>query len=57
MNDEATPYYEDIIDQMTLGHKFLLDTFNYIPNIGWQVDPFGHSSSQARLANQMGFDA
>lgn len=27
MNDEATAYYEDIIDQMTLGHKFLFETF------------------------------
>jgi len=35
MSDEATPYYEDIIDQMTLGHKFLLKTFGVKPKIGW----------------------
>ncbi|CAK65951.1 unnamed protein product (macronuclear) [Paramecium tetraurelia] len=57
MNDEATTYYEDIIDQMTLGHKFLKDTFNYVPNIGWQIDPFGHQNSQAALSYQMGFNA
>ncbi len=45
MNDEATAYYEDIIDQMTLGHKFLLENFNYVPTVGWQVDPFGHSNA------------
>lgn len=56
MNDEATPYYEDIIDQMTVGHKYLLDNFNVIPHIGWQVDPFGHSSTQALFTHLMGFD-
>ena len=50
MNDEATPYYEDIIDQMTLGHKFLLETFNVKPTVGWQIDPFGHSSTQASFS-------
>lgn len=35
MNDEATAYYEDIVDQMTLGHKFLLSNFNYTPSVGW----------------------
>ena len=57
MNDEADTYYEDIIDQMTVGHTFLKKTFNVIPTIGWQIDPFGHSSTQASLFNQMGFNA
>jgi len=42
MNDEANAYYEDIIDQMTVGHKFLLDNFGIRPTIGWHIDPFGH---------------
>lgn len=42
MNDEAAPYYEDVIDQMTIGHKFLKDEFNFIPEIGWHIDPFGN---------------
>jgi alpha-amylase/alpha-mannosidase (GH57 family) len=45
MNDEAATYYEDIIDQMTVGHQFLLNTFGVIPTIGWHIDPFGHSSA------------
>lgn len=57
MNDEACVYYEDSIDQMTLGHKFLLDTFNYIPKIAWHIDPFGHASAQAAMFAQMGFEA
>jgi lysosomal alpha-mannosidase len=41
MNDEASCYYEDIIDQMTLGHQFLKKTFDYAPTVGWHIDPFG----------------
>jgi hypothetical protein len=57
MSDEANPYYEDIIDQMTIGHKWLLDTFGVRPSIGWHIDPFGHSSTNAALFSQMGFNA
>ena len=32
-NDEATTYYEDIIEQMTLGHDFLKNEFDYIPKV------------------------
>lgn len=27
MNDEATCYYEDIIDNMTQGHQWILENF------------------------------
>jgi len=57
MNDEAAVYYEDSIDQMTIGHQFLMENFNYIPEIGWHIDPFGHASAQAALFAQMGFKA
>ena len=54
MNDEACAYYDDIIDQMTIGHQFLNNTFGIIPkngnfksinNLAWHIDPFGHSSA------------
>jgi hypothetical protein len=35
MNDEASCYYEDIIDQYTLGHQFLKKEFDFIPTVGW----------------------
>jgi lysosomal alpha-mannosidase len=57
MNDEATTYYQAIIDQMTLGHLFLKKEFGFVPRIGWHIDPFGHSATQASLFSDMGFDS
>ena len=56
MNDEAAPYYEDMVDQMTWGHQFLNREFKVAPSVGWQIDPFGHSSTKAKLFHDMGFD-
>lgn len=58
MNDEAAASYVDIVDQMTLGLKFLNDTFGgcAAPKAVWQIDPFGHSREQASIFAQMGFE-
>ncbi|KAL2764393.1 lysosomal alpha-mannosidase isoform 2 precursor [Daubentonia madagascariensis] len=58
MNDEATTHYGAIVDQMTLGLRFLEDTFGSDgrPRVAWHIDPFGHSREQASLFSQMGFD-
>lgn len=55
MNDEATPYYVDIIDQHTLGFEFIRQNFGECgrPKIGWQIDPFGHSREVASLFAQV----
>jgi lysosomal alpha-mannosidase len=59
MNDEASPYYPDIIDQQTLGLRFILREFGDCarPRSAWQIDPFGHSREQASLFAQFGFDS
>ena len=47
-----------MIDQTTLGHSFLKKEFNATPSVGWQLDPFGHSSTQGGLLTSgFGFDA
>ncbi|KAF4397582.1 hypothetical protein G4B88_027322 [Cannabis sativa] len=58
MHDEATPHYIDLIDQTTLGHRFIKDEFGQTPRVGWQIDPFGHSAVQAYLLGaELGFDS
>lgn len=58
MHDEAVVHYIDMIDQTTLGHRFLKEEFDLTPRIGWQIDPFGHSAVQAYLLGaEVGFDS
>ena len=60
MHDEAATHYVDMIDQTTLGHQYIVQQFGEAanPTIGWQVDPFGHSATQAALlGHEVGFDA
>lgn len=57
MSDEATVYYEDVIDQMSLGFRWLRKKFDVVPTVAWQIDPFGHQSSFATLGNQLGFNS
>ncbi|OQR97299.1 lysosomal alpha-mannosidase [Achlya hypogyna] len=58
MHDEATCHYSVMIDQTAFGHAFLLHEFGVKPRIGWQIDPFGHSSTQGSLLSAgVGFDA
>jgi lysosomal alpha-mannosidase len=57
MNDEGCTHYTDIIDQMSLGLRFITREFGpeARPHVAWHIDPFGHSSGQATLFAQMGF--
>ena len=58
MHDEAATHYMGMIDQTTLGHTFLKKNLGVIPKVGWQLDPFGHSSTQSSfMSSLMGFDA
>ncbi|XP_075559346.1 lysosomal alpha-mannosidase-like [Dermacentor variabilis] len=55
MNDEATTHYSDIVDQMTLGMRWINATFGAcaLPRAVWQLDPYGHSREQAALFAQV----
>lgn len=55
-HDEACPTYEEFIANMMAGHQFVLREFGVTPKVGWQLDPFGHSSTSARLYAEMGLD-
>jgi hypothetical protein len=59
MHDEAATHYVDMVDQTTLGHRLLKEAFgdDGIVTVGWQLDPFGHSATQAALLSaEAGFD-
>jgi len=56
-NDEAASDLMLVVNQMTTGHQYLLENFGVQPRIGWQIDPFGHSSITPSLFAAMGFDA
>eukprot|EP00928_Gymnodinium_smaydae_P071618 TRINITY_DN55154_c0_g1_i1.p1 TRINITY_DN55154_c0_g1~~TRINITY_DN55154_c0_g1_i1.p1 ORF type:complete len:1000 (-),score=187.82 TRINITY_DN55154_c0_g1_i1:255-3206(-) len=57
MHDEAAPFYLDMIDQTTEGHRFLMENLGFSPKTGWQLDPFGHSATQAALlSSEVGFN-
>lgn len=55
MHDEAGSYYQHSIDQMRLGLLFLKQEFDYVPEVAWFIDPFGHSASNAYILAKMGF--
>ncbi|GAM22576.1 hypothetical protein SAMD00019534_057510 [Acytostelium subglobosum LB1] len=56
-NDEAAANIDDILDQISEGHKWVLKHFNKTVEYGWQIDPFGHSSLTPTLFAQFGFKA
>lgn len=56
-SDEACPNFEDMINNMAIGHSFLMKEFGVKPRVGWHLDAFGHSSTNARLFADFGFEA
>jgi alpha-mannosidase len=56
-NDEACPTFNDIIDNMLIGHEFLMKEFGIKPRAAWLIDSFGHSSTNARIYADIGFEA
>lgn len=56
-SDEATPLYEDIIENIKVGHDFLQREFNLTLKVAWHADAFGHSSNTAKAFMDLGYKA
>ena len=57
MNDEALVDFESYTRQMEAGHNFYREVLGVTDiNIGWQIDPFGHTSVSQAIFEELGFD-
>ena len=59
MNDEAVVSYRAMIEQNSLGLRWIQDTFGNCsrPHSAWQIDPFGHTRGQAEMFAMFGYDS
>ncbi|TNV84420.1 hypothetical protein FGO68_gene5674 [Halteria grandinella] len=56
-SDEACPTYEDLIENMVVGHEWLKDNLGVTPRIAWHCDSFGHSSAMNEIFQLMGYQS
>ena len=42
---------------MTIGLRWLKNTLNYVPDVAWHIDPFGHQASSASMFSKMGIQS
>ncbi len=56
VHDNASPYFDDIINTYEYGREFVYKQFGLVPRTGWLIDPFGLSLTTARLYSEMGYD-
>ena len=54
-NDEANTRYHEMLLNLRLGNQFIEKEFGIKPIVGWQLDPFGHSSSMAYIYQQLNY--
>lgn len=60
MADEAVTHYRDLVSQLQLGHQWVRD---YLPTrgkpirVGWQIDPFGATSTMGYLFSSCCMDS
>ena len=55
--DEACPTFEDLINNFVVAHQYIYQEFGVYPKVSFQADPFGHSSTFAKILSDLGYDA
>ena len=57
-HDEGCAHFSTMLDQTAFGSAFLSAELGVRPTIGWHLDVFGHTATQAALLSaEVGFDA
>lgn len=56
-HDEGCAYYSDMISNMQYGQLMVLKEIGIVPKVGWQIDVFGLSASNARMFADMGIQS
>jgi alpha-mannosidase len=53
MHDEANPTFIEMLDNTAVGQRAIASNFgaSALPNVTWQIDPFGHSAFQGLLSS------
>jgi Glycosyl hydrolases family 38 N-terminal domain/Glycosyl hydrolases family 38 C-terminal domain/Alpha mannosidase middle domain len=54
-HDNASPYFDDILNNYEYAREFIKREFGVLPRTGWIIDPFGHSITTTRLFSEMGY--
>jgi lysosomal alpha-mannosidase len=48
--------FSDLLENIYFGQDFLMKEFGIIPKVAWHADAFGHSSTNAKLFYELGYD-
>ena len=56
MADEASTHYVSLIDQLSEGHRWVMENLQTKPVNSWVIDPFGHSGTMPYLLNKAGME-
>ena len=57
MSDDVLVDFESYTRQMEAGHTFYREVLGVTDiNVGWQLDPFGHSSVTQAVFEKLGFE-
>lgn len=56
-HDENLPNYQDILLQLQTGIDWLQYHLGVTPKVGWQIDPYGHSSNTPWIYAFMGYES